>query len=179
MALAKRLVVCAGLSMLTGGHSAAATTPADLGVGVRTVRFLEDPPKDKVPVAVVYDGQSKESSDDAQAILAWLQANRSVLGAEIEPGLVDVRNLTGLSVPRGVAIVAAHTDQRFFDAIFDYARRTGALTMSADLACVNAGRCTVGMRAGDSVVVLVNHQVMKDCGTRFKQGFLMMVKGID
>lgn len=158
--------------------SANETTATDLAIGIRTIRFLRVPPQGKIEVAVIFDGENKTSTDDARSILAWLDANKAIIGVELVGKLVEIRNLDKLP-PCAVAIVAANTNIQFFDSIHDFARHNGALILSADLACVQAGKCTIGVTSTPSVEIIVSYQLMKDSGIQFRQGFLMMVKGAD
>ena len=158
--------------------SANQTTATDLAIGIRTIRFLRVPPQEKVEVAVIYDGENKTSTDDARGILSWLEANRTLIGVELVGKLIEIRSLDKLS-PCAVAIVAANTNIQFFDSIHDFARRNGALTLSAELACVQAGKCTIGVTSTPTVEIIVSYRAMKDSGVQFRQGFLMMVKGAE
>jgi len=158
--------------------SANATTATDLAIGIRTIRFLRVPPQEKIEVAVVYDGENKASADDARGILSWLDANKTLIGIELMGKLVEIRSL-GKLPPYAVAIIAANTSTQFFDSIHDFARHNGTLTLSADLSCVHAGKCTIGVTSTPSVEIIVSYQAMRDTGIQFRQGFLMMVKGAD
>ena len=158
--------------------SANETTPTDLAIGIRTIRFLRLPPQDKVEIAVIYDGENKASTEDARAILSWLDANRAIIGVDLVGTLLEIRSLDRLP-QYAVAFVAANMNIQFFDGIHDFARRNGTLTLSSDLTCVHAGKCTIGVKSTPSVEIFVSYQEMKDSGVQFRQGFLMMVKGAE
>jgi len=158
--------------------SANETTATDLAIGIRTIRFLRVAPRDKVEIAVIYDGEDKASTDDARAILAWLDANKTIIGVELVGRPLEVRGLDRMP-QYAVAFVAANTNTQFFDSIHDFARHNGTLTLSSDLTCVHAGKCTLGVKSMPSVEIIVSYQEMKDSGIQFRQGFLMMVKGTD
>jgi hypothetical protein len=153
---------------------AAATSTKDLQVGVRGVDFLADPPRGKVPVAVVYDAASKASQQDAQAISSWLTASARGTKAELVPILLEVQDLDRAPAYR-VAIIANGLEASF-SRILDFARRNVTLTITADLACVRSGACVLGIATEPAVEVIVSRQASTICGVEFQRAFRMMVK---
>lgn len=159
------------LAVLPGsGH---ATTLNELKVGVRVVDFLANPLRGRIPFALIYDPQVKASADDAQAIMNWLGGAAAPGKTELEPVLLDVHQLDENRNFR-VGFIAAGMESHY-GRIFDYARRNRTLTISSDLACVRAGKCTVGIAGAPRVEVIISQQAASSCGIEFTEAFRMMV----
>jgi len=170
--LALGLAFVAGLALPPKGN---ATSLKDVQVGIRTVEFLRVPPRGRIDVAVVYDRRRKDSDEDARAILTWLLANPRIKQAEMAPVLVDIQELAGdRHFP--LAIVANGLSGDMFARILDYSRTHGTMTISSDLSCVHAGKCTMGISSSPRVEVILNRQVATACGIEFLDAFRMMVK---
>jgi len=150
-----------------------ATTLNELKVGVRVIDFMVNPPRGKVPLALIYDPQIKASSDDAQSLLNWLVNGATVSKVEFVPILVDVHQLADSPIFR-IGFVAAGMESHFGQ-IFDYARRNQTLTISAELPCVRAGKCTVGVASTPRVEVVISQLSASTCGIDFTEAFRMMV----
>ncbi len=151
-----------------------ATTLNELRVGVRVLDFLTVPMRGRVPIAIFYDGGVKASVEDAQTIQGWLNSGVSSAKAELVPTLVDTRQL-GAVFPFQVAFVAGGT-AAYFDQIFNLALKSQAVVISADLACVESGKCTVGVSSTPRVEVIVNRAVATACSVEFSEAFRMMVR---
>ncbi len=154
-------------------NSGNATTLNELKVGIRVVDFMASPPRGKTPLALIYDPQVRGSSEDAQSLLNWLNGNMGVSKAELVPMLVDIRQLDENPNFR-VGFIAAGMETHY-GRIFDYARRNRTLTISADLACVRAGKCTVGVAGAPRVEVIISQMAALSCGIEFTEAFRMMV----
>lgn len=159
------------LAILPGTGNA--TTLNELKVGVRVVDFMASPPRGKTPLALIYDPQIKASADDAQAILNWLGGSVEASKVELVPALVDIRQLDENPNFR-IGFIAAGMETHY-GRIFDYARRNQTLTISADLSCVRAGKCTVGIAGAPRVEVVISQQAALSCGIEFTEAFRMMV----
>ena len=61
-------------------------------------------------------------------------------------------------------------------AIFERTRGSGTVTISTDLACVEAGWCVIGVNAEPRVQVLVNGKAAVAAGVQFDATFLMMIR---
>jgi hypothetical protein len=150
-----------------------ATTLNELKVGVRVVDFMASPPRGTVPLALIYDPQIKASSDDAQVLLGWLGGRVGAGKAEFIPILVDVRQLDENPNFR-IGFIAAGMETHYGQ-IFDYAQRNRTLTISADLSCVRAGKCTVGVAGAPRVEVIISQRAALSCGIEFTEAFRMLV----
>jgi hypothetical protein len=159
------------LTLLPGTGNA--TTLNELKVGVRVVDFMASPPRGKTSFALIYDSQIKASSEDAQSILNWLNSHVALGKADLVPVLVDIRQLDEGPNFR-IGFIAAGMETHY-GRIFDYARRNRMLTISADLTCVRAGKCTVGIAGAPRVEVIISQQAALSCGIEFTEAFRMMV----
>jgi hypothetical protein len=168
-----RLLAVAWLAMMPVAE-AAATSLKDLQIGIRGVSFLTEPPQGRIPVAVIHDGQSRSSQQDAAAIAGWLAAEGRTARVELQPVLVDIRELGSAQAFRVAFISAGMTGH--FQAISDYARQNGTLTITADLACVKAGGCVLGVTSDPAVEVTLSRQASQASGVDFVRAFRMMVK---
>ena len=161
------------LACLLGPTVAGATAPKDLKIGIHVIDFITNAPPGRVGLGVVYDSRSRESQEDAQAILASLASVELHVPAGLKPVLVDIRDLDETSDLRAV-IVADHM-KADYDELADYGRRRHTLVLSSDLDCVRAGKCTVGIASVPRVEVIVSTQQAQASGIQFSEAFRMMV----
>lgn len=169
-----RIVGMVAALLAVGAPQAWGTTLKDLQIGVRGIEFLTDPPRGQTSVAVIQDGRSRESVQDAQAILAWLATAVRGGKAELVPTLVDVQELAA-APPFRIAIVTGGVDGGF-ERIQSYARKNGTVTISADLDCVRTAACVLGARAEPSVEVVISRQASAANSVDFVRAFRMMAK---
>jgi hypothetical protein len=153
--------------------SGRATTLNELKVGIRVIEFMSNPPRGKVSLALIYDPQVKASVDDAQSLLHWLTDSGGTGKSELVPILADVRQLDEGTTFR-IGFVAAGMETHYAQ-IFEYARRNQTLIISADLSCVRAGKCTVGVAGAPRVEVIISQRAALSCGIEFTEAFRMMV----
>jgi predicted nuclease of predicted toxin-antitoxin system len=162
------------LAFAVCSEPATATTLKELQLGIRTLNYMLDPPRGRAEVAILYDTRSAESGTDARNLQAWLGSAATLPNIELVPVLVDVSKLdTAQTFRIGVATDGLASQ---FNRIFDYARRSGMLIISADLDCVRSAKCAVGISASPSLEVFINHEVTNACRINFLAGFRMMVK---
>lgn len=154
-------------------QSGKATTLNELKVEVRVVDFLQDPPRGRTPVAIVYDPQIRASFDDAIAMFIHLQDQRDGGKAQLFPILTDVRTLAERPDVR-IGFIAQGMEQHYGH-IFDYARDHHMLTISADLGCVRKAQCMVGVAGAPRVEVIISQQAASAGGIAFTEAFRMMV----
>lgn len=169
-----RFALSALLFLSVGGAPAAATTLKDIQVGIRGIEFLSAPLRGEVAVAVIHDPRSKASLQDAQAILGWLSTAARNVKAELMPILVDIHELDQAPAYR-VAIVARGVEPQFAK-VSEFARRSGTLTITAELACVHIGSCVLGIATEPAVEVIVSRAASTASGIDFVRAFRMMVK---
>lgn len=161
------------LAGLVSSGPGSATTLNELKVGLRVVEFMTSPPRGRTALALIYDGQSKTSVDDANAMLGWLKSGVDLGKADFVPTLVDIRQLNEKPGFK-VGIVAAGMEANYSH-VLDYARKNRTLTISADFSCARAGLCAVGVSSNPRVDVIISRQAALSCGIEFSEAFRMMV----
>lgn len=154
------------------GHS---TTLNELKVGVRVFDFMTTPPRGRTSLAVIYDGENKASVADAQTIQEWVNSGVSSGKAELIPNLVDAHRLD-MAPSFKLAIIASGTTPVLDSRILDYALKNHALTISSDMACVQTGKCVVGVTSSPRVEVIINRAVATSYRVEFSEAFRMMVR---
>jgi len=159
------------LACLLFPMAGSATSPKDIKIGLHVIDFVTNPPAGRNTVGVIYDSKVKESADDAQAILDSLKSAMSRSGAKAE--LIDIHDIDDAAGLRAI-IVADHM-KPYYDRLAAYGRHVGVLTISTDLECVRASKCTVGIASAPRVEVIVSAQQAQASGIQFSEAFRMMV----
>jgi len=157
-----------------GASDAAAATlsPQELQVIGRAIAFMQPPPSGGA-IAVVYVAGDPASRQDAEAIAAQtgsgLQAGGMLLAARVveasalaEGGFAVAIAASGANGPSlGAAVRAAHV-----------------LCVTADLAAVQAGFCTLAISTDLRVQIVLNHAAAEAAGVGFAAAFRMMIHEI-
>lgn len=154
--------------------SAGATTLSELQVGVRVIGFLANPPAGPTEVAILFDGQNKASFDDAQTIYRWMGQISTAGRIELVPVLRDLRRTGDPGDKERVAFLASGTTS-YYSTVFEHARHAGTLLMSADMGCVLADKCAVGVTSAPRIEVVISRDAARDCHIAFSEAFRMMV----
>lgn len=163
-------VLC--LSLPGTGH---ATTLNELKVGVRIIDFMTPPPHGRTAVAVIYDGDNDASVADAQTIREWISSGVSSVKAELVPELVEAHRLDHAPACK-VAIVAVGTTPALNEPIRGYAVKNHTLTISADMDCLRAGGCAVGVAGFPRVQIVINREATSSQKVEFSEAFRMMAR---
>lgn len=161
------------LACLLSPLAGQAATLKDIKIGIHVIDFVSNPPAGRNVIGVVYDGRVKESADDAQSILDFLVSSLPRNATSAKPQLVDIKDLDEAQGLRAV-FVADHM-RPLYDKISSFGRRTGTLLLSADLDCVRAAKCTVGIASNPRVEVVVSTQQAQASAIQFSEAFRMMV----
>ncbi|HXP95437.1 MAG TPA: hypothetical protein VN809_01905 [Telmatospirillum sp.] len=151
-----------------------ATTLKELQLGIRTTGYMFDPPHGKTEIAILYNPQQPDSDVDARNVQSWLWSEQAMPNVELVPVLVDVNTLDSARSFRIGIVTSGLAPQ--FDRIFSYSQKHATLTITADLDCVRAGKCAVGVTTSPRMGVFINHTVTNACAIDFLAGFRMMVK---
>jgi hypothetical protein len=157
---------------LGGPAAAASLSPRDVQVLGRALAFLQPPPASG-ELAVVYAAGNAASKQDAEAIAAEIGEGLHVGGAVLRPRLVASAALAAEGF--AVAITAADANGPAIRAAIDAKR---ALCVTADLAAVEAGSCTMAIRSEPRVEIVVNHAVAVASDVEFVAAFRMMIREI-
>lgn len=168
------LVVAGGCVVLFWGISTArATTLRDVQVGLRTLEFISPPIRGTVDVAILHDARDAASRDDGRKISQWLADNRVGLSAGFLPHLLDTESL-GTAQPFRVAVVAKMQPEHY-KSVQSYSIRHKTITITADIPCVMAHACIVGVTTAQRTEIVISRQASQSCGITFLEAFRMMV----
>lgn len=163
------------LAALLATIPAEAIAALDVPVASRVVTFVQPAPSGVVPAAIIWEPGNAASEAEASAIEESIGAGLMVGRGTLHARRVSVANLAGLAGVR-VAFVTAGLHQQ--QQVADIAARNGVVTITSDLACVQAARCVVGVTGGVRPQITVSRAAAKATGTRFGTAFLMLVKEI-
>ena len=161
------------MGCLACSASGSATTLKDVKVGIRVLDFVSGRLDGHPSLGIFYDPQNLASVADAQSIETWFGTGAVGTGNAWTPVLLDVRRLAEL--PALPAAILADGTERFSDGVADYASRHATLTITTDLACVRAAKCTVGITSQPRVEVILSRQASHQAGLSFPESFRMMV----
>ncbi|MBV8061553.1 MAG: hypothetical protein JO126_00660 [Alphaproteobacteria bacterium] len=170
------LWACLIISTFVMTGTAHATDQKDLAVAEKTLPLLQDKLSGNVNVAIIYDPAVSTSKADADAIKAALEGNSSAAGATLVPVMVTPTELSKLGQAK-LALVA-YGMKTSFDAIATAAATSGTLTISADLECVKANKCVLGVVSSPTVDIYYSKTAADAGKIVFAPAFTMLVKQI-
>jgi len=127
-------------------------------------------------VAITFEPGNALSEADAAALERAIGKGLSAGRATIRSKRVPVSSLGGLNGTRAVFVTSGLRQEQA--SIAAAASRLSVPTISADLDCVQAGRCVVGIRSTPRVEIIVNRAAARAANIRFGSAFLMLVKEI-
>ncbi|KQN11916.1 conserved hypothetical protein [Sphingomonas aurantiaca] len=158
------------------GCAAPLAAELNVPIAVRVVSFVQPSPTGLITVAILYDPGDAASEAEAASIERAVGSGLSVGRSVVRAHRVPVSTMGSLSGYR-VAFVTAglRTEQ---GSIAIAANRASVLTISSDRACVQTGRCVVGVTASPKVQITVNRAAARAANIRFGSAFLMLVKEI-
>jgi len=168
------MLAIAAVHRIAGAQTPAAATLSSKDVQVlsRALAFMQPPPA-VGELAVLYLADNEASRRDAEAISAQIGSGLRVGNAELRPRLVDAATLTGGRFP--VVITAAGANGPQVGAAI---RAMHALCVTAELAAVQSGLCTMAVRSEPRVEIVVNHAAAAAAGVEFAAAFRMMIREI-
>jgi hypothetical protein len=155
----------------------AATDKEDLLVGMKLLPLLSNKITDTVTFAIVFDPANASSKREAEGIKAILDSGMTISGdIKIIPVLVPASALDKLAGSK-VAILAGGMG-KYYDDVNKIAISNSILTMSTDLACVQGGKCIIGIVSKPRVEVYYNKSAAEAAKVTFSQVFSLLVKQI-
>jgi hypothetical protein len=164
------------LTASTGLAPALATDATDLDVGLKTLPLMSRRLDGPINMAIVFDPDNARSKDDAQAIKA--AADMRAVGADGQ-GLVamavaanDLVSLKGAKV----IFVAQGVGDAVFDLVAQVAASDGLLSISADLRCVMANKCILGIVSRPTVEVYFSRHAADAAHIGFSPAFIMLAR---
>jgi hypothetical protein len=164
----------AGLAALWGAWPAAAASlsPQELQVLGGAIAFMQPPPSGGA-VAVVYAADNPASRQDADAIAAEIGSGIKAGGTLLAARVVDATALAEGGF--AVVIAASGTDGASLGTAVRAAR---VLCVTADLAAVQAGFCTMAISTDLRVQIVLNHATAAASAIGFAAAFRMMIHEI-
>ena len=145
-------------------------------VAVRVLSFLQPPPSGVTSVAIVFEPGNAVSEGDAAALERTIGNGMPAGKATMRTRRVPVGALSGLAGARAAFVTNGLRDEQA--QVATAAARLSLVTITADIACVQAGRCVVGISTTPRVQITVNRAAAKAANIHFGSAFLMLVKEI-
>jgi len=152
--------------------AAASLSARDLQVLDRAIAFLQPRPSGG-SVAVVFAHGDAASRQDAEAIVALLGDGLRSGGSLLRPVLRDSDSLGAGGFSVLVAAAGANGE-----ALLAASRANHALCVTADLAVVQAGLCTMAISSQPTVELVISHAAAAAAGIEFAAAFRLMVREI-
>lgn len=165
-----------------GGAAALLLLPVSAGaelnvhIAARVVSFLQPPLTGAVQAAIIFEPGNAASEADAAAIERVVGSGLAAGRASLRTRRVPVAALGTLGNYRAAFVTAGLRGEQ--PAIAAAAARASVVTITSDQACVQAGRCVVGIANGSRVQITVSRAAAKASNVRFGSAFLMLVKEI-
>lgn len=154
----------------------AETSKKDVLVASRALNFISPKPSGTVIAAIIYDPSNAASKADADGLMATIGSSLKAGKVTLSAKLVEINNLAEVS-GAGIAFVTDGLAANH-GAIANQLSGTGVLAASTDLACVQAGKCALGVSTSPKVEIFVNKAAAGSAGLEFLPAFLMMVKEV-
>ncbi len=155
----------------------AMTDEADLLVGLKVLPLLTEKMTGTVMFAIIFDPDNASSKQEAESIKNILDGNFETPGnVKLSPFLVPVNNLD-LAVGSKIAFITAGLS-KYYDGIGRAAGNGKILTMSTDLACVEANKCVIGIISKPNVEIYYSKSAAEAASIGFSQVFSLLVKQI-
>jgi hypothetical protein len=161
-----------GVAWLLGGMPAAAASlsPQELQVLGGAISFMQPPPAGSA-VAVVYAPDHPASRQDADAIAAEMGG-----GLKAGAAMLAVKVVEASALANGGFVVAIAATDANGPALAAAARAEHVLCVTADLAAVQAGFCTMAISMDPRVQIVLNHAVAAASDIGFAAAFRMMIR---
>jgi hypothetical protein len=168
----RKFILAALAGAIMSAPSFAETTQRDLEVIGRALGFVDGASGSDRVVAIVYDaGSEAEAQALASTLSGGLSAGRVTLTGRLVPSS-DTAAIAGADV--AVLLGGASGDAGIFGA----ASAGGVMTVSTDMACVEAGQCVMGVQSAPSVRIVVNRGAAQSSSVSFAAAFAMMIEEI-
>lgn len=165
------------LSCFYSPLSWAETTPKDMQVLGRALGFLEKPLTGSVVIGVLYAPGNSASEADLKAVQDTLAKGLKSGNVTLEAkpiALTALNNeLNGLKV---IFVTEGLSSQ--YEQIVAAIKDKGILSVTTDLACVQAEKCAVGVKSEPKVEIIVSRAAAGAVGVAFSASFRMMIKEI-
>ncbi len=165
------VAVCVALNLVA--EPTAALSDKGVQIAMRTLSFVVDPPSGQTDIAILYDPNVPGSVEDAHVAEASLGTGLQVGQATLRPVLVEVGELGRLSGVRFALITSGL--QTHYDEIYAATRANGILSITCEMACVDAGRCVMAIESEPTVEIVVDRTASRESSIEFATAFRMMI----
>ena len=140
----------------------------------RTLGYSGDGMTGVAVVGIVFSPANPGSQHEAEIIRAVIGDGLATGRIRLQARLVPVDTLSGVTGLNALYLTTGLPEDT--ETIFSVARRLRAPTISANLTCVEAGRCVVGFISEPTVQILLNEGAAERIGVHFLQAFRMLVR---
>jgi hypothetical protein len=172
------IFACVIVFGLVLAHPAAATNWLDLSVAFKTLPLLTNKITGDATVAVIYDPMYTATKSDAEAIKKIIDDGLEAPGGvKLTAQLMSTTELSKLGGFK-IAFLAHGVPAADYNGIYAAADASGALTMSADLDCVRANKCVLGIVSKPSVIIYYSSAAAAAANISFAPAFTMLVNQI-
>ena len=163
--------ICLAVCCATSQGAPAEVTATDLQVAARALGFMENPPNGRVRVGIVYSSVVRPSLAQAERLSALLAAGLKVGNLDLRPIMVDASDAASAEVD--LFFLTEYLGPDVPLAAVSAQRKIPCIT--ADIAQVHAGTCTIGIRSKPKIEVFVSREAAKSSGTSFATAFRVMI----
>lgn len=173
----RAMAVFAAAMILMGSPASADVGLKDVQVVAKTLGFTNPPLSGSIKVAIVFDPALPQSQKDADDLKGILGAGLAAGAATLVPTMVPVAQLDASLDGVGVVFITGGMSSHY-DRIFTSAKGKKLLSVSNDVACVQAGRCIMGVKSDPKVEIIVNKTAADASSVGFAPAFRMMISEI-
>ena len=140
----------------------------------RTLNFISEIPKGDLTVAIITNNTIEESSTEASNLMNIMQNGMKVGKFNLQSKLVDTSNLTSLD-GSNIAIITSGL-QANYDTIASDISSRNLLSVTSDFACVDAGKCVMGISSQPKVEIIVSQDAVTASNLTMSKGLSFMIK---
>jgi hypothetical protein len=164
------------LGFVPSAHAVDQVSVDNLQAAMRTLAFLESLPKNgTIIVGVVYSSEVPTAEALATETAKVIGAMRGPNSRMLQPLLLSTNNLAQFVGHLDVIFLVTGASKHS-DVILSVMRRYHLVSISDDLACVDAKCCVLMVHTGQRVDITLDTGLAEAVGARFSRVFTMVVK---
>lgn len=149
-----------------------AVTDKDLEVAVRSFSFAYGLEKGDISVEIVADPSVPESNAEAKRLQDIIGTGKTFAGRTVSAKVVSIENM-GATKSR-IAYIP-HGLQKDYDTITQKAAADKLLTFSTDFACVESGKCVMGVTGETVIKIEISRSAASASQVEFSQALKLMI----
>lgn len=151
---------------------------SDLRASLKTLLLLTVKPKESSILAVLYNPHDHKSRSEAEEIVNSIN-NGDVLPEGLKLNAQSMSATTFAWIPNvKVAFLTQGVTAEFYDDIARTSAEFGVLTISADLACVKAHKCVLGIETKPSVEIYYSPAAAEAAHITFTHALVMLAEQV-